>query len=87
MGPFSPTIFALATLVTSFSRDAFAQGEPVQNGPMLPVALMWAGSGLLAVALIYGILRTATRTRAEKRLTEQATKQLYAETDREEKAR
>ena len=62
-----------------------AQGLPVQNGPMFPVALWWVGTLLIGLALAYGIMRNRTRTRAEKDLTERATKKLYAEEAREER--
>ena len=65
--------------------DLAAQGQPVQNGPMLPVALWWVGAFVLGLAIAYGILRNRRRTRAEKALTEQATKNLYAEGAREER--
>ena len=66
------------------SADLAAQGLPVQNGPMLPVALWWIGAFVLALAIAYGILRNRRRTRAEKELTERATKKLYAEEARDE---
>jgi hypothetical protein len=45
----------------------------------LPIALMWVGSFILATALIYGILRTRSRTRDEKRRGEEVTRQRYQE--------
>ena len=65
--------------------DLAAQGLPVQNGPMVPVALWWVGACLLGLALAYGIMRNRTRTRAEKDLTERATKKLQAEEARQER--
>ena len=38
---------------------------------------------MLGLAIAYGIMRNRTRTRAEKQLTEQATKKNYAEQERE----
>lgn len=52
---------------------------------MLPVAIWWVGAFLLALALVYGIMRNGTRTRAEKELTERATKDLQAQEARDEK--
>jgi hypothetical protein len=52
---------------------------------MFPVALWWVGTLLIGLALAYGIMRNRTRTRAEKDLTERATKKLYAEEAREER--
>lgn len=81
---FGPAIaLALIGSVLS-SANLAAQGLPVQNGPMLPVALWWIGALVLGLAIAYGILRNRSRTRAEKALTEQATKNLYAEGAREE---
>ncbi|MES2193779.1 MAG: hypothetical protein V4517_05150 [Pseudomonadota bacterium] len=71
-------------LVASIAPLA-AQGLPVQNGPAFPVALMWIGSLVLGLLLIYGIARNRRRTRPEKQLTEQATRNLYAEEARDEK--
>ena len=77
----------IVALAISFPAEVFAQGLPVRNGPMLPVAIIWAGSGLLGLVLIYGLVRNRTRSRAEKQVTERATKSLYAEADRDEKKR
>ena len=60
-----------------------AQGLPVQNGPSVPIALWWIGAFFLALAVAYGILRNRSRTRSEKALTEQATKTLYAQEERD----
>ena len=65
--------------------DLAAQGLPVQNGPMVPVALWWIGALILGLALVYGIMRNRTRTRAEKELSERATKDLQAQEARDEK--
>ena len=79
-------VIALALVAAVLSpADLAAQGLPVQNGPMVPVALWWIGALLLGVALAYGIMRNRNRTRAEKDLTERATKKLYAEEAREER--
>ena len=81
---FRPAL-ALALIATVLSpADLVAQGLPVQNGPMVPVALWWIGAFLLGAALVYGIMRNRTRTRAEKDLTERATKDLQAQEAREE---
>lgn len=78
------SVLALTGVVFS-PTDLTAQGLPVQNGPMLPVAIWWVGAFLLALALVYGIMRNRTRTRAEKELTERATKDLQAQDARDEK--
>jgi phosphate/sulfate permease len=66
-----------------FPVDLAAQGQPVQNGSVLPVAIWWVGSCILGLVLAYGILRNRSRTSAEKRLTEKATKNLHAEEERD----
>jgi hypothetical protein len=73
-----PTLVALI----SFPADLAAQGQPVQNGPMFPLALWWAGAAVLGLVLAYGIWRNRGRTPAEKQITERATKNLYAEEER-----
>lgn len=83
-GSWSLVLTAAGSVV--FPAGVAAQGLPVQNGPMLPVAIWWIGSCVLGLALAYGILRNRTRTPAEKRLTENATKELYAEEDRDLKS-
>jgi hypothetical protein len=60
-----------------------AQGQPVETGSHLPVALWFVGAVILGLALAYGIMRNRRRTIAEKRATEQATKSLYAEEERD----
>jgi hypothetical protein len=65
-------------------EEAAAQGLPVDTGSHIPVALMFIGAVVLGLGLAYGIFRNRSRTAAEKRLTEQATKAQYAAGDREE---
>ena len=77
-------IAALVVLALS-SSDLLAQGPPVETGSHLPVAMWFVGAGLLALAIIYGIMRNKRRTLAEKRITDQATTALYAEEERERK--
>ena len=82
---FRPSL-ALVLIATVLSpANLVAQGLPVQNGPMVPIALWWIGAFLLGAALVYGVMRNRTKTSAEKDLTERATKDLYAEEAREEK--
>ena len=40
--------------------------------------LWFIGAGVLGLVMAYGIMRNRTRTRTEKQITEQATKDLYA---------
>jgi hypothetical protein len=59
-----------------------AQGLPVETASPTPLAIWFAGAFVLAGVIAYGIMRNRTRTSAEKRLTEQATKDNYAAEDR-----
>ncbi|MDO9560505.1 MAG: hypothetical protein Q7J60_02680 [Bradyrhizobium sp.] len=80
------TALVLASIALVLSPvDLAAQGQPVQNGPMIPVALWWIGAFVLGLALVYGIMRNRRRTRSDKELTERSTKQLYAEESRDER--
>jgi hypothetical protein len=75
---------ALAALVLPMVPDNLAaQGLPVETGSHLPVALWFIGAVILGLALAYGIMRNRRRTAAEKRVTDQATKKLYAEEERD----
>ncbi|HVI78943.1 MAG TPA: hypothetical protein VM715_12440 [Candidatus Acidoferrum sp.] len=69
-----------------FPDNLFAQGQPVENGPHLPVALLFVGAGVLGLVLAYGILRNRTRSSAEKQVSEEATKDLYVKENRDRKA-
>ena len=66
-----------------FPDDLAAQGLPVETGSHLPVALWFIGAAVLGLVIAYGIMRNRTRTRAEKHITEQATKNNYAEENRD----
>jgi arginine exporter protein ArgO len=77
-------VLAIVALVL-FPTDLAAQGQPVQNGPMLPLALWWGGACVLGLVMVYAILRNRDRTRSEKQVTDQATKDLYAEEERDRK--
>jgi hypothetical protein len=63
--------------------DLAAQGLPVDTGSHIPVALWFVGAGLLGVVIAYGILHNRKRTRAERLRTEQATKDIYREEERD----
>ena len=43
------------------------------------------GGAVLAVAILYGLLRNQRRTNADRQRTEEATRNLYARSDREDK--
>lgn len=66
-----------------FPDDLAAQGQPVETASHLPVALWFIGAGVLGLVMAYGIMRNRTRTRDEKQITEQATKDLYADEGRD----
>src|SRR4051812_38472945 len=78
----NPALLTLGILAL-YADDLAAQGQPVQNGPMLPLALWWGGACVLGLVMAYAILRNRSRTRAEKQLTEQGTKNLYAKEERD----
>jgi hypothetical protein len=73
---------ALLALVL-FPGDVAAQGLPVETGSHIPVALWFIGAGILGLVLVYGIMRNRRRTRTEKQITDQATKNAYAEEERD----
>jgi hypothetical protein len=60
-----------------------AQGLPVETGSHLPVALWFIGAVILGLALAYGIMRNRRRTITDKRVTDRATRSLYAEEERD----
>ena len=68
---------------TLFANSAFAQGLPDYKGSQIPIALLYVGSGVLGLVIVYGIMRNRRRTRSEKNKTEQATRELYRAEDRD----
>jgi hypothetical protein len=68
---------AVLMLVILSPGELAAQGQPVKTASHLPVALWFISAGVLGLVLAYGIMRNRQRTRAEKQITEQATKDLY----------
>jgi hypothetical protein len=50
--------------------------------PHFPVALWLIGAGVLGLVLAYGIMRSQRRTPAERRITGDATKDLYKRENR-----
>jgi hypothetical protein len=81
-GRTTPELVALSTLLASIPGELAAQGQPVETASHLPVALWFIGAGVLGLVLAYGIMRNRRRTRGEKQMTEQATKNLYARENR-----
>lgn len=51
------------------------------NVSSAPRLVSLSGAVVLGLAIAYGIMRNRSRTRAEKQITEQATKNNYAEED------
>jgi hypothetical protein len=84
--PFCERFIAIGTTVLTLilvSDDLAAQGLPVETASHVPVALWFIGAAILGLAIAYGIMRNRSRTRAEKQLTEQATKSAYAKEERD----
>jgi threonine/homoserine/homoserine lactone efflux protein len=79
----SQAVGSILVALVLFPAELAAQGPPVQNGPMLPVAIWWLGAVVLGLVMAYAIFRNKSRTRAEKQRTEQATKNLYAKEERD----
>jgi hypothetical protein len=80
--------FKLAVVLTIislvlFPADLAAQRQPVQNGPMLPLAFWWGGACVLGLLMVYAILYNRNRTRSDKQVTDQATEDLYAKEERD----
>jgi len=81
--PFSLTMPArLGGLLCLLPDAVMAQGQPVDLGSQIPVFLWWIGSGVLGLAIAYGILRNRGRTRAEKQMTESVTRDVYRAEER-----
>jgi hypothetical protein len=60
-----PELLLVLSLASS-PQHLHAQGLPVDTGSHIPVALWFAGAGLLGLVLVYGIWRNRGRTRAQK---------------------
>lgn len=54
----------------------------MDTGSHIPVYLWFVGAGILALAIIYGIMRNRSRTQTEKNITDSATRELYRSEDR-----
>jgi hypothetical protein len=48
----------------------------------LPLWIWFAGAFVLGIVIAYGIVRTRGRTRQERRITNEATKELYRQENR-----
>ena len=75
-------ILALSAIIF-LPGNLAAQGLPVETGSPIPIAIWAIGTVILGLALVYGIMRNRSRTRAEKQITDQATKDVYAEEERD----
>jgi hypothetical protein len=72
----------LTLLFTLYPGELAAQQLRWQTASAVPIALWFIGAGVLGAVLAYGIMRNRRRTRAEKEITDQATKDLYARENR-----
>ena len=70
---YTSTMLAALVLLTQYAE---AQA-PAENGSQIPVALLFVGAFVLGLFMAYGILQNRKRTRAQKRLTEEATRENY----------
>ena len=78
---FKPAVGLLPLLL--FPDNASAQGLPVETGSRLPVWIWVIGTAVLGLVLAYGIMRNRGRSRAQRQVTEEATRNLYAEEERD----
>jgi hypothetical protein len=76
-----PVVALLSLLL--FPDHLVAQGLPVETGSHLPIWLWFIGAAVLGLALAYGIMRNRSRSRTQKQVSEEATKNLYAKEDRD----
>jgi len=82
--PLAGCAAALTLLVlVLWPHELAAQGPPVDTGSHIPVALWFIGAGVLGIVMVYGIMRNRNRTRTEVQRTEQATRDLYKEEERD----
>jgi hypothetical protein len=76
-------IIAVLIGLALFPDRLAAQGLPVETASPVPLAIWVIGTVFLGLALVYGIMRNRGRTRSSKELTEQGTKRVYAEEERD----
>ena len=72
----SRSIYIFVLAASLLPHYAFAQA-PAENGSQIPVALWFVGAAVLGAVMVYGIMQNRKRSRAEKQLTEQATRENY----------
>lgn len=61
---------------------ALAQGQPVDMGSHIPVAFWGLGVCVLGAVIAYGIMQNRKRSRAEKQMTDNATRANYSAEER-----
>jgi len=76
------SIIALGVSLAMLTDAAMAQGQPVHNATPLQAWVLFIGTGMLGLAIMYGILKTRSRTVGEKRLRDEATKDVYRAEER-----
>ena len=73
--------------LASSTANLAAQGLPVDTGSHIPVALWFIGAILLGLVMAWAILYNRKRTRAQRQLTEQATRENYRQEEERERIR
>jgi hypothetical protein len=73
-------------LTVLFPQTVFAQGLPVREASQVPLVLWVIGTAVLGLVLAYGIIHTRNRSWREKQITEQGTKDLYAQEERDRRS-
>jgi uncharacterized integral membrane protein len=81
--PVAIIVQLLALAWVFLPNTLLAQGLPVETASPIPLTLVFVGAAVLGLVLAYGIARTRNRSRAEKQLTDRATKDLYAQEERD----
>jgi uncharacterized integral membrane protein len=76
----------LVLAVTMLPHMVLAQGLPVREASHMPLALWIIGTAVLGLVLAYGIMHTRNRSWREKQITEQGTKDLYAQEERDRRS-
>jgi hypothetical protein len=75
--------FAALLPLLLFPENLVAQGPPVETGSHIPIWIWFIGTAILGLVLAYGIMRNKGRSRTQKQITEEATKNLYAKEERD----
>jgi hypothetical protein len=79
----------LAIVFVVFPPWTVATDSPDKAGHIgmaqLPAAIWWVGSGILAAAIIYGILHNRYRSRADVERSEEGARQVYDAEDKKDR--